>query len=343
MGTMELAAIGLAGSGIGTVLGVPMVWRAHRSASTLRLMGAWLLAVSAVAAIISARVIGWLPGNAVVEHSVNLLGLTTYPLLFLYIRQQTHPSSTLANAWRLWIPLVVYLAVMAVRGAIGTGTGVPFVWLLPILLAFTAACGWLVLRREQPHRTGLMPAEWLVGFLVLLNAAQIVRMLFGHIAPIPALVPFVITTGFLAVVGLLAWRAVTSTLSATGDAESPRYEKSGLDDAAARVLLGRLDDALTRERLFTDAGLTLGRLAAAVDSTPHQLSEVLNRHATVTFHELVNRHRVDEVKKQLRDPDADRYTVEGIGADAGFGSRSALYAAFRRFEGTTPTAYRRQR
>jgi AraC-like DNA-binding protein len=306
-------------------------------------MGAWLLAVSAVAAIISARVMGWLPGSAMVEHSVNLLGLTTYPLLFLYIRQQTHPSSTLANAWRLWLPLVAYLAVLAVRGAIGTGTGVPFVWLLPILLAFTAACAALVIRREHAGRTGLMPAEWIVGFLVVLNVAQIVRMLFGHVAPIPALVPFVITTGFLAVVGLLAWRAVATTTSAAGAAESPRYEKSGLDDTAARELLDRIDDALTRERVFTDASLTLGRLAAAVDSTPHQVSEVLNRYATVTFHELVNRHRVDEVKKQLCDPAADRYTVEGIGVDVGFGSRSALYAAFRRFEGTTPTAYRRQR
>jgi AraC-like DNA-binding protein len=46
------------------------------------------------------------------------------------------------------------------------------------------------------------------------------------------------------------------------------------------------------------------------------------------------------MKAQLLDPASERFTIEGIGASAGFGSRSALYAAFRRFEGMTPTAFR---
>ncbi|MET0555873.1 MAG: helix-turn-helix domain-containing protein [Vicinamibacteria bacterium] len=45
----------------------------------------------------------------------------------------------------------------------------------------------------------------------------------------------------------------------------------------------------------------------------------------------------------MLDPSSDRYTVEGIGASAGFGSRSALYAAFRRLEGITPTEFRKRR
>jgi hypothetical protein len=75
--------------------------------------------------------------------------------------------------------------------------------------------------------------------------------------------------------------------------------------------------------------------------TPHQLSEVLNRHARITFHELLNRRRVADVKAQLLAPEANRYTIEGIGASAGFGSRSALHAAFRRLEGKTPVEFRK--
>jgi methylphosphotriester-DNA--protein-cysteine methyltransferase len=70
------------------------------------------------------------------------------------------------------------------------------------------------------------------------------------------------------------------------------------------------------------------------------VSEVLNLHAKIGFHELVSRHRVADVKAQLLDPAADRFTIEGIGAAAGFGSRSAMYAAFRRIEGMTPTEFR---
>jgi AraC-like DNA-binding protein len=106
------------------------------------------------------------------------------------------------------------------------------------------------------------------------------------------------------------------------------------------ALLARVEEALSLNRLFADAGLTLGRLADGVGCTPHQLSEVLNRYANISFHELLNRRRVADVKVQLLDPSADRYTIEGIGASAGFGSRSALYAAFRRLEGMTPAEFR---
>jgi methylphosphotriester-DNA--protein-cysteine methyltransferase len=63
----------------------------------------------------------------------------------------------------------------------------------------------------------------------------------------------------------------------------------------------------------------------------------------MTFHERLNRRRVADVKAQLLDPAADGYTIEGIGASAGFGSRSALYSAFRRIEGLPPTEFRAQR
>jgi AraC-like DNA-binding protein len=343
MGTSELALVGLAGSGIGTALAVPMVWpRAERRAGT-HLMGGWLLAVSATVALISARVIGWLPVTPAVEHAVNLLGLLAYPLLSLSVRQQTHLAPPQWSVLRLWIPAAVYVAALLVRSALGTGTRVPFAWMLPVLLLFTAACAALVLRREVPRRDEVVPAAWIVAFLVVLNVAQVVRMLFGHVSPVPALVPLVITLEFVAMVGLVAWHSVQARPAGTAPSETPRYERSGLDEDTAQALLSRIERALSADRLYTDTGLTLGRLAAAVESTPHQVSEVLNRYSKVTFHELLNRYRVEDVKAQLTDPSADRYTVEGIGASAGFGSRSALYAAFRRSEGVTPTEFRRRR
>jgi AraC-like DNA-binding protein len=152
--------------------------------------------------------------------------------------------------------------------------------------------------------------------------------------------PMVLSIGFLSATTFLVWRTVAgASRGATRDA-LPRYERSGLDEPVALDVLRRIEDALTRDRLFAQPDLTLAQLAAATGVTPHQLSEVLNRYARVTFHDLINRRRVDEVKAQLRDPASERFTIEGIGASAGFGSRSALYAAFRRLESTTPTAFR---
>jgi AraC-like DNA-binding protein len=172
---------------------------------------------------------------------------------------------------------------------------------------------------------------------VLLNAAQIVRMAFGHVPVVRALVPLVISAGFIAMAAFATWRSATM---GNEPAAAPRYERSGLDEAIAPELLARIAAALTHNRLFARADLTLAQLAAAAAATPHQVSEVLNRHGGVSFNDLVNRRRVEDVKTQLLDPASARFTIEGIGASAGFGSRSALYAAFKRFEGRTPTAFR---
>jgi AraC-like DNA-binding protein len=344
MGVQELAVVGLVGSGVGAALGLPMVWPRPRGTSDPRLLGAAMLLVSAVAALISARLAGLVPASELVGHGINLGGLTAFPMAVVYTRHAT--GSPNRCAWTLWLPAGVYLAVAGVRAALGLDTSVPFIWLLPVVLTFTAMSAATLWRRTGRPATALVPPEWVVGFLVVVNVAQIIRMDFGHVPAIRALVPLVFTAGFVAMVAFVAWRTVAARLETPIDAgvvERPavaRYERSALDEASARALLARLDDVLTRERLFARPELTLGQLADAAGSTPHLVSEALNRFGGTSFRELVTCRRVDDVKAQLRAPDSDRYTIEGIGAAAGFRSRSALYDAFHRREGMTPTAFR---
>ena len=221
MGTLELAAVGLAGSGVGTALGIPMVWpRSHRSAD-VRLMGGWLLSGSGIVGLISARVMGLLPATTAVEHAINLLGFGTYPLLYLCIREPSSRTARVRDAW-LWAPAAVYIAVLLLRNVLGTSTRVPFIWILPVLLGFTAMCVVAVFRRHDRHG-GVVPARWLVAFLVVLNVAQVVRMLFGHVALVPAVVPFVMTCGFVMMVGLVMWRALELRPATAVVQERPRY------------------------------------------------------------------------------------------------------------------------
>jgi AraC-like DNA-binding protein len=334
MSAYELAFVGLAGSGLGTALGVPMVWPQARRSPDVRLLGAAVLVMSAIAALISARVAGLVPASAQVEHAINLLGFAAFSLLMLYLRHATGATLTpAAAAWCLF-PAAVYLVVLAARSAVGGNTRVPFVWLLPVVLGFTVAGAVMLWRSDGVRRAALVPASWVLSFVVALNVAQIVRMEFAHVTLVRAIVPVVLSAGFLGVAVLFVWRTVTP------ESGAPRYEKSGLEESQAAALLSRLDEALSDDRRFARPDLTLAQLAAAANCTPHQVSEVLNRFTGVSFHDFINRRRVDDVKAQLRDPVNDRFTIEGIGASAGFGSRSALYAAFRRFEGMTPTAFR---
>ncbi len=356
MGAYELAFIGLAGSGVGTALGVPMVWPRSNRPFDVRLLGSAALFMSAAAALISARLAGLAPASAATEHTINLLGLCTFPLLVMYARHAVQAPITHAQAaW--WAPAVVYGTAIAVRAAAGSSTRVPFAWLAPIVCSFTIAAAITLWRHRHQRRPVVVPAAAVVGFVALLNAAQLVRMEFGYIAVVRALVPLVMSVGFLAMAGYAAWRVspgrgagpLSRGAGPLGPASSPSpitrphvpYERSGLEEEAARQLLARVEQALGRDRMYARTDLTLAHLAAAVDATPHQLSEALNRFAGASFADVVNRRRVDDVKAQLLDPANDRFTIEGIGASAGFGSRSALYTAFRRLEGMTPTEFRK--
>lgn len=292
-----------------------------------------VLLTSITAALISARLAGLAPATVPIEHVINLLGLCAFPILVLYARYAVSAPLTIAHAgW--WMPAAAYAALTGIRAAIDDTTRVPFVWLAPVACGFTVAAGITLWRHRDRRRAVVIPAESVVAFVAILNVAQLVRMEFGHIAIVRAIVPIVMSLGFVAIAAYATW----STL-----AKAPvgkRYERSGLDEAAARQLLARIHELLTRDRLYSRVDLTLAHLATAAGATPHQVSEALNRYAESSFTDVITRMRVENVKAQLRDPVNDLFTIEGIGLSAGFGSRSALYAAFKRLEGVTPTMFR---
>src|SRR5262249_45910644 len=84
-----------------------------------------------------------------------------------------------------------------------------------------------------------------------------------------------------------------TTAGPAADAES-RYERSGLSDAEAAALKGRLVALMTSDHPYRDPDLTLPDLATRLGTTPHKLSEVLNGELTQTFYEFVNSYRVED-------------------------------------------------
>ena len=54
----------------------------------------------------------------------------------------------------------------------------------------------------------------------------------------------------------------------------------------------------------------------------------------------VNGFRVEAAIAKLQDPAFDQLSVEGIGLESGFQSRSAMYAAFKKQTGYSPGHFR---
>lgn len=120
-----------------------------------------------------------------------------------------------------------------------------------------------------------------------------------------------------------------------------RYERSGLGEFETRQLKAALLALMEREHPYRDPDLTLPALAERLRSTPHKLSEVLNRELTQTFYDFVNGYRVEEVRRRLADPGTKYLNILALGLDAGFASKSTFNQAFKKLTGQTPSAYRK--
>ena len=97
-----------------------------------------------------------------------------------------------------------------------------------------------------------------------------------------------------------------------------------------------LEEAMDKERLYLQNDLTLYELARAVEIPTRKISQCINNLYSTNFSDWVNRYRVDEATKLLNSMSESNLTIEGIGFNSGFKSRSAMYLAFRKITGRTP-------
>lgn len=101
-------------------------------------------------------------------------------------------------------------------------------------------------------------------------------------------------------------------------------------------------ETLVRERkLYLDAELSLVTLGQYIEKSPQKTSEVVNQYAKRNFNDFINYYRIQEAKEKLLDVNTQKYTISAIAFDCGFSSLSSFNSAFKKFEGTTPSSFRR--
>ena len=81
-------------------------------------------------------------------------------------------------------------------------------------------------------------------------------------------------------------------------------------------------------------------IAKELQISSHQLSQLLNDNLGKSFALFINEFRIEEAKKLLKEN--NQFTLEAIGFEAGFSSKSTFYATFKKVVGKTPSAYKKQ-
>ncbi|MFO7446568.1 MAG: helix-turn-helix domain-containing protein [Ignavibacteriaceae bacterium] len=119
-----------------------------------------------------------------------------------------------------------------------------------------------------------------------------------------------------------------------------KYKKSGLKDEEAVKILNSLTELMEKEKLYLDSELTIQKLSEVINVSQHNLSEVINTKLNQNFYDLINRYRVEEVKRKIKNPDYSNLNFLGIAFESGFNSKTSFNTIFKKFTGLTPTQYK---
>ncbi|MEC5147142.1 HTH araC/xylS-type domain-containing protein [Chitinophaga sp. 180180018-2] len=120
--------------------------------------------------------------------------------------------------------------------------------------------------------------------------------------------------------------------------EPARPEKRKLADNDAQAWLSKLEKVIAAEQLYKDPNLKLNDLAAKINITGHQLSQLLNEYLGKSFSTFVNEYRINEACKLITTH--HHLTFEAIGYEVGYNSKSTFYAAFRKIKDMTPALFK---
>lgn len=119
------------------------------------------------------------------------------------------------------------------------------------------------------------------------------------------------------------------------------YQKSGLTNERAQKYQAELLKLMDEEQLFRDSNLTLSGLAGRLGISSHNLSEIMNTRIKMNFFDFINSYRVEQVKKDLNNPQKNNLTLVAIAFDAGFNSKSSFNAIFKKHTGKIPSEFRK--
>ncbi len=100
-----------------------------------------------------------------------------------------------------------------------------------------------------------------------------------------------------------------------------------------------LDEYLRKNKPFTNPEITIERLAKMTKIPKYKISKVINIKEKKNFFDFINFYRIEEAKKMLKSEKMNFLSIDGVGYEVGFNSKSAFYRAFKKFAHQTPKEF----
>ena len=266
------------------------------------------------------------------------------PFLYFFVKSEVEQVKKMPKSW-------VILLIIWISMIVGISFKYPYDtyrqlwWDYLVGLIYTqwgihiAFSGFLLIDvfKKTFHKENTKPFEkWLltiwVGNLVLLSCYVWAILGITKGSYINGAISFSLI--LYSVIFVLMYRKKTDDLSSFS---TQKYADRKLNDEDAQMMVGKLEKAMQEKEVFKNPNLKLNDLAKEINVSGHQLSQLLNDNLEKNFTLFINEYRINEACKILSTK--TNLTIEAIGDEVGFNSKSTFFATFKKIKGMTPNLY----
>lgn len=264
--------------------------------------------------------------------------------LYYYLKSSVENKKTFSKSWKIHI--IILILIITIFGFLKPYKSNVELWRLYVVHTIYSIWGLYlvfsifvlknimlkVFRRSQKLT---ISESWLVCVLmgnVLIFAAYIIGYFYLYLVG---------TITFSVIFyGLLIFLLSKSNRENVFKDIPEKYASKKINDNKANEILTALHKLMQDKELYKNTNIKLNDIAKELNITSHQLSQLLNDNLGKSFALFLNEHRITEAKRILEEN--NQFTLEAIGFEAGFSSKSTFYATFKKLVGKTPSAYRKQ-
>lgn len=260
------------------------------------------------------------------------------PFFYLYIKALYQQQKQFKNT-DITI-LLVLLVIISVLGTIYPYRSHPDYWINKIIPGIYLIWGlFLLLGLAQAYK---LLGSKLFTFWKLKGEQQYLMVIILGIVFITLTYQLALHIGFTYIWGafifsilfyVLAFRAVAKGKSITPKA-TPQKITNG------DQLLDQINQAILKDKLHLNQDLKLEDIATQTGLSRHEISQVLNETYEHGYNHFIKEIRIEEAKKLIEA--RPELSLEGIGYEAGFKSKSVFFESFKKIVGCTPSAYKKQ-
>lgn len=194
---------------------------------------------------------------------------------------------------------------------------------------------------------------WLLFIVVFYNLFTFVSVVLASLSislifdfPLSPIYNYSAMLLFVYIFGFYGLRQRISYVEVEGNSEpepehdkKERYSQSLLTAERKIEIRLALEQYFLQKKPYLNPELNMHMISMALNFPKYQITEVLNMDIGKNFFQFVNEYRVAEVKLMLEKPN-NLYSIEAIGYDCGFSSKSSFFTVFKRIAGLTPQQYR---